>query len=211
MTQHPLRIAIDGPAASGKGTLAKRVAKHLGLAHLDTGRIYRAVGHQLLQEGEDPHNTAKATAAAKALQISAIDSPDLYCEGVGNAASIVSAIPEVREILLKFQQDFAAQPNGAVLDGRDIGTVICPDADFKFFITADIEARAKRRYKQLQNTSNCAIYESVLQDLERRDERDRKRQAAPMRPADDAIVIDTTHMNANEVFATVLKNINSSS
>ena len=200
-----LVIAIDGPAASGKGTVAKRLAKHLGLSYLDTGSIYRAIGFGILHENADPANREVAIKAAKDLRPEDLKNKHLYDEGVGNAASIVSAIPEVRGILLQFQQDFAKAPEGAVLDGRDIGTVICPDADYKFFITADIEARANRRFKQLQTKGIPVIYDNVLQDLQRRDKRDRMREIAPLKAAEDATEIDTTSMDEGEVFARILE------
>lgn len=200
----PIVIAIDGPAASGKGTVAKRLARYLRLAYLDTGSIYRAIGYNILQEGRDPNDKDIAIKAAKNLAPGDLKNEHLYDEGVGNAASIISAVPRVREILLQFQRDFARSPDGAVLDGRDIGTVICPNADYKFYITADIEARAMRRFKQLQSKGNPVIYDDVLQDLQRRDERDSMRKIAPLKAADDAICIDTTDMNEDEVFAKVL-------
>ncbi len=200
----PIVIAIDGPAASGKGTVAKRLARYLRLAYLDTGSIYRAIGYNIMQEGRDPNDKDVAIKAAKNLAPGDLKNEHLYDEGVGNAASIISAVPRVREILLQFQRDFARNPEGAVLDGRDIGTVICPNADYKFYITADIEARAMRRFKQLQSKGNPVIYDDVLQDLQRRDERDSMRKIAPLKAADDAICIDTTDMNEDEVFAKVL-------
>ena len=200
----PLIIAIDGPAASGKGTVAKRLARHLGLAYLDTGSIYRAIGYNILQAGGDPNDKETAIKAAKDLAPGDLRTEHLYDEGVGSAASIISAIPRVRELLLQFQRDFSKRPEGAVLDGRDIGTVICPDADYKFYITANIDARAQRRFKQLQSKGNPVIYDDVLQDLQKRDERDSMRKIAPLKAAIDAIFIDTTMMNEDEVFAKVL-------
>lgn len=200
----PIVVAIDGPAASGKGTVAKRLARYLGLAYLDTGSIYRAIGYSILSAGGNPEDKKTAIDAAKDLVPGDLKNIHLYDEGVGSAASIVSAIPKVREILLQFQRDFAKRPEGAVLDGRDIGTVICPNADYKFFITADIEARATRRFKQLQSKGIPVIYDTVLQDLTRRDERDSKRKIAPLKAAGDAIHIDTTNMDEDEVFAEVL-------
>jgi cytidylate kinase len=204
-----LVIAIDGPAASGKGTVAKRLARHLGVAYLDTGSIYRAIGYSILSEGHDPNDKKTAIQATKDLTPGDLINEHLYDEGVGAAASIISAIPRVRELLLQFQRDFARQPSGAILDGRDIGTVICPDADFKFYITANIEARAMRRFKQLQSKGNPVIYEAVLQDLQKRDERDSTREIAPLKPAHDAICIDTTDMNEDEVFAAILSKVES--
>lgn len=206
-THNTIVIAIDGPAASGKGTVAKRLARYMGLAYLDTGSIYRAIGFNILEKGGNPEDKKTAIQAAKELTPGDLKNEHLYDEGVGNAASIISAIPRVREILLQFQRDFAKNPEGAVLDGRDIGTVICPDADYKFYITADIAARALRRFKQLQSKGNPVIYEAVLQDLERRDSRDRMRAIAPLKAAEDAIHIDTTTMNEDEVFAKILSSV----
>ena len=203
-THNPLIIAIDGPAASGKGTVAKRLARYLGIEYLDTGSIYRAIGYNILQAGLDPNNKDIAIKAAKDLAPGDLKTEHLYDEGVGAAASIISAIPRVRELLLQFQRDFTKHPKGAILDGRDIGTVICPDADYKFYITADMAARAMRRFKQLQSKGNTVIYDDVLQDLQKRDERDSMRKIAPLRAADDAICIDTTDMNEDEVFAKIL-------
>lgn len=205
-----LVIAIDGPAASGKGTVAKRLARHLSIAYLDTGSIYRAIGYNILQEGHNPEDKKVAIQAAKDLSPGDLKTEHLYDEGVGAAASIISAIPRVRELLVQFQRDFSKNPEGAVLDGRDIGTVICPNADFKFYITADINARANRRFKQLQSKGNPVIYDDVLQDLQKRDERDSKRTVAPLKPAEDAIYIDTTDMNEDEVFAKILAFVESS-
>jgi cytidylate kinase len=193
-------IAIDGPAASGKGTLAKKLAEHFGLDYLDTGSIYRSLGYKILQAGGNPEDEEFAVKMAKKITPEDLDNEHLYDEGIGSAASIVAAIPRVREVLLKFQRDFASHSTGAVLDGRDIGTVICPDADLKFYITADIEARAKRRYKQLQNKGVSVIYQSVLEDLQKRDERDSGRKEAPLAMADGAVHIDTTNMEVSEVF-----------
>jgi len=200
----PIVIAIDGPAASGKGTVAKRLARHLGLAYLDTGSIYRAIGFNMISQGLDPDDKKAAIQAAKDLTPGDLKNEHLYDEGVGAAASIVSAIPRVRELLLEFQRNFARSPSGAVLDGRDIGTVICPDADFKFYITADINARAMRRFKQLQSKGNAVIYDAILQDLQKRDERDSQRKIAPLKAAEDSVHIDTTDMNEDEVFAKIL-------
>lgn len=197
-------IAIDGPAASGKGTLAKKLAEHFGLDYLDTGGIYRAVGYKVLQAGGRPEDEVLAVQMAQSITQEDLGSPHLYDEGIGAAASIVSAIPKVREVLFQFQRDFAKHPNGAVLDGRDIGTVICPDADLKFYITADIEARAMRRFKQLQNNGIPIIYQSVLEDLRTRDDRDSRRAVAPLVKAEDAIHVDTTHMDVPEVFEKIV-------
>ncbi len=201
-------IAIDGPAASGKGTLARRLARHFGLAHLDTGRLYRAAALRALDAGGDPAEEAVAEKAAKAVHAGDLDDPRLSEERVAQAASVVAAIPAVRRALLAFQRDFAHHPpdgaKGAVLDGRDIGTVICPEAEAKLFITATPEARAARRVRELREGGETAIYEAVLQDMKDRDARDSQRRAAPLVPADDAYVLDTTALDADAAFAAAL-------
>ena len=203
MTQTPI-IAIDGPAASGKGTLARRIAQELGFAHLDTGALYRAVGLAVLESGGDPTNEQQAVAAAQALKSEECANPRLKDDDVGQAASKVASIPDVRTILLDLQKQFAAHPpppaKGAVLDGRDIGTVICPNADVKLFIIAKTEIRAERRLKELQSRGKDTIYEAVLKDMRERDARDQGRKMAPMMPADDALIIDTGHLTADEAF-----------
>jgi len=203
-----LVIAIDGPAASGKGTLSRRLAAKLGMPFLDTGAIYRAVGLRLVYDDKDPENKQHAIEAAKNISINDLANPRIRQEKVGNAASIISAYAEVREILLDFQREFAKHPSGAVLDGRDIGTVVCPHADVKIFITASLETRAQRRYRELNGEGIEVAYESVLEDLKERDERDSKRKAAPLVPAKDAHIIDTTNMSAEEVFVKVTDLIN---
>lgn len=204
LNAQPVVIAIDGPAASGKGTLARRLAEHFNLDYLDTGSLYRAVGMKLVYAGKVPENRADALEAAQTINTEDLANPRLRQERIGKAASVVSAFPEVREALLEFQRDFAKNPpitgRGAVLDGRDIGTVVCPDADFKFFITATMFARAKRRHRELEGEGIQVVFESVLEDLRERDERDEKRAIAPMRPADDAFIIDTSKLDASEVF-----------
>ena len=197
-------IAIDGPAASGKGTLAKKLAEYFNLSYLDTGSIYRALGYKIIKAGGDPSDKEFAIKMAKELTEEDIKNPHLYDEGIGKAASIVAVIEDVRKILYAYQRDFSQRAGGAVLDGRDIGTVICPDADLKFYITADIEARAKRRFKQLQNKGNNIIYQSVLEDLQRRDERDKGRTVAPLMKANDATHVDTTNMPVSEVFEKIV-------
>ena len=198
-------IAIDGPAASGKGTLARRLAERFGLAVLDTGGLYRATALHALESGGDPGSHTVAEAAAKAVRPRDLDDPRLREERVAETASVVAAIPEVRAALLAFQRDFAHHPpagfKGTVLDGRDIGTVVCPDATVKLFVTATAEARALRRFKELQESGKIAIYQRVLQDIEHRDARDRERQAAPLRRADDAVELDTTALDADAAFA----------
>ena len=188
-------IAIDGPAASGKGTLGKQLAAHYGLRHLDTGLLYRAVAKALLDVGGRPDDAAAAVAAAKALNPARLDERALKTYAVGEAASLVSAIPAVRAALLALQRGFAAQPPGAVLDGRDIGTVICPDADVKIYVTAAPEARARRRAAEYQAQGRNIDETAVLPDIRRRDERDSNRATAPLRQAPDAHLLDTTDMD----------------
>lgn len=207
--RHPFVIAIDGPAASGKGTLGRRLSEALGLPYLDTGSLYRAVGMRVLFSGNDPHDKAHAIEAAKSITPEDFTNPQLRYEKVGQAASIVSAMPEIRAILLDFQRKFTASPQGAILDGRDIGTVVCPQADLKLFMTASLEARASRRHRQLQDQGIEVVYDSVLRDLIERDARDQQRKNAPLVAAPDAVTIDTTSMNANEVFDKMLKIIES--
>jgi cytidylate kinase len=188
-------IAIDGPAASGKGTLGKRLAARYGLRHLDTGLIYRAVAQALLDAGDDPNDKVRAIAAAKALDPTKFDEAALKRHAIGEAASIVSAIPEVRAALLAFQREFAATPPGAVLDGRDIGTVIAPDADVKIFVVASPQARARRRYLELEDRGETVNESEILADILKRDERDRSRAVAPLVRAPDAHLLDTTHLD----------------
>jgi cytidylate kinase len=188
-------IAIDGPAASGKGTLGKKLAAHYGLRHLDTGLLYRAVAKALLDAGQRPDDTDAAIAAAKALDPARFDETALKAQAIGEAASIVSAIPQVRTELLAFQRDFAAKPPGAVLDGRDIGTVICPDADVKIFVTATPEVRAHRRALEFAAAGKPMPEAAVLSDIRKRDERDMGRAAAPLRQAPDAHLLDTTALD----------------
>jgi cytidylate kinase len=202
-------IAIDGPAAAGKGTLARRLADELDLAYLDSGTLYRATGWAVLEGGGDPADPDTAVAAAEALDTATIDNPALRTDRVADAASKVAAIPGVRAALLDFQRRFAAAPPdgaaGAVLDGRDIGTVVCPDADIKFFVTASVEERARRRVKELLERGEDAIYGAVLQEMQERDARDRDREVAPLKPAEDAIVIDTTDLDADAALETALR------
>jgi cytidylate kinase len=193
-------IAIDGPAASGKGTLGKRLAEHFGLRHLDTGLIYRAVAKALLDAGHSPSNRARAVAAAEALDLARLDVPALKSPAVGEAASLVSAIPEVRGALVAHQRNFGRTPPGAVLDGRDIGTVIFPDADVKIFVTATPEVRAGRRTAELKAGGSMVEPADVLADIQRRDERDSTRAAAPLKPAPDAHLLDTTHLDIDAAF-----------
>jgi CMP/dCMP kinase len=197
-------VAVDGLVAAGKGTLARRLAAALGFRHLDTGMIYRAVGARLLAAGIDPAATDQAEAAARALTPADLERPGLRDEAVGRAASIVAAAPAVRAALVEFQRRFAGQPPGAVLDGRDIGTVICPEAEVKFFVTAAAGIRARRRFDELQARGESATYAAVLQDLQERDARDQGRGVAPTKPAEDAIILDTSALSAEEVFARAL-------
>jgi len=188
-------IAIDGPAASGKGTLGKRLAAHYGLRHLDTGLIYRAVAKAVMDAGQNPNDVVAAAAAAKVLDPSRFNETVLKTHSIGETASIVSAIPEVRAALLLFQRAFAAQPPGAVLDGRDIGTVICPNADVKIFVTATPEVRASRRAAEYRTQGRNIAETDVLADIIQRDKRDQGRAAAPLKQAPDAHLLDTTHLD----------------
>ena len=193
-------IAIDGPAASGKGTLGKRLAAHYGLRHLDTGLLYRAVAKALLDEGTPLDDPAAAVAAARALDASAFDETVLKSHAVGEAASLVSAIPEVRHALLAFQRDFGRIPPGAVLDGRDIGTVIFPDAEVKILVTATAQERARRRTLELEAAGRKVSEAEILADILRRDERDTTRAVAPLKAAPDAHLLDTTHLDIDAAF-----------
>ncbi|MET0633960.1 MAG: (d)CMP kinase [Xanthobacteraceae bacterium] len=193
-------IAIDGPAASGKGTLGRRLAAHYGLRHLDTGLIYRAVAKSLLDAGHSPSNRARALAAAEALDPNRFEEAALKSQAVGEAASQVSAIAEVRRALLALQRNFGRTPPGAVLDGRDIGTVIFPDADVKIFVTATPQVRARRRAVELEAAGGMVNEPEVLADILRRDERDTSRAAAPLKPAPDAHLLDTTHLDIDAAF-----------
>jgi cytidylate kinase len=206
-------IAIDGPAAAGKGTLARRLADHFRLAFLDTGKLYRAVGFKLLLNNLDPRDIAAAEQAARRLRPDDLDQPGLRDESVAEAASLVAAQAGVRAALLDFQRAFARTPpggaTGAVLDGRDIGTVICPDAQAKLYVHARVEVRAQRRLKELQDRGQEAIYSRVLQDMKERDDRDRSRGIAALKPADDAFDLDTSDLDADRVFERALSFINS--
>jgi CMP/dCMP kinase len=188
-------IAIDGPAASGKGTLGKLLARHYGYRHLDTGVIYRAVALAMLQAGADLRDEILAVSAALALDPETFGDPMLKSQSVGEAASVVSAIPKVREVLVNFQRRFAEDPPGAVLDGRDIGTVICPHADVKIFVVADPKIRARRRTLEARARGEEADEALVLQDILNRDERDTNRAVAPLKPAKDAYLLDNTNLD----------------
>ena len=188
-------IAIDGPAASGKGTLGKRLAKHYGYRHLDTGVIYRAVAYAMLQAHADLNDEALAVSAALALDPEKFGDPVLKTQKVGAAASVVSAIPRVREVLVNFQRRFAQDPPGAVLDGRDIGTVICPHAEVKIFVVADPKVRAHRRTLEARARGEEVDEALVLDDILKRDERDNNRAVAPLKPAADAYLLDNTNLD----------------
>ncbi|MGM0583703.1 MAG: (d)CMP kinase [Pseudomonadota bacterium] len=194
-------VAIDGPAAAGKGTLARALAARFGFAHLDTGLLYRATGLKARRETQGGITPEAAVAAAEALTPHDLDADGLRSPEAGEAASVVAAIPEVRAALLRFQRDFAARPEGAVLDGRDIGTVICPDADVKLFVTASDAERARRRHAELSEKDPSVTLESVADDLRRRDERDASRADAPMKPAPDALLLDTTELTIDAAIA----------
>ena len=198
-------IAIDGPAASGKGTLGKRVAAHYRLAHLDTGTLYRAVARDILARGADPTDAGAAAAAARALDPTSLADPLLRAQALGETASVVARHPEVREALLAYQRGFARRKPGAVLDGRDIGTVICPDADVKLFVTATPEERARRRFRELEQNGTPVTEAEVLADIRRRDERDRNRAAAPLVRAEDAVLLDTTNLDIDAAFRAAIE------
>lgn len=187
-------IAVDGPAASGKGTIAKALARHYGLPHLDTGLLYRAVGIEVLRSGGDPDDVADALHACHFAD-SLLSDPQLKTETAGTAASHISVHPQVREALLERQRAFAAQPGGAVLDGRDIGTVIAPHAEVKLFVTASARVRAERRLREMQAMGGAIAFDDVLADVVARDERDMARSAAPLRQADDADLLDTSDLS----------------
>ena len=200
-------IAVDGPAASGKGTIARRLAAHFGLPYLDTGGLYRAVGLAMLRAESDPDNAARAAEVAETLDLGLLDDPALRDAATAEAASRIAVHPPVRAALVDVQRRFAGQALGAVLDGRDIGTVICPDADHKLFVTADIETRADRRHKELIARGEASIYARVLADLRRRDYRDSSRATAPTRQADDAVELDTTDLDIEGAVAAALATI----
>ncbi|MCV6825322.1 MULTISPECIES: (d)CMP kinase [Halocynthiibacter] len=193
-------VAIDGPAAAGKGTVSKAVATHFGFAYLDTGLLYRAVGARVL-DGAD------AIEAAQSLNAKEIDGSQLRTAEVAEAASKAAAMPEVRAALVEFQRGFAKRQGGAVLDGRDIGTVICPDASVKLFVTASAEVRAKRRFLELSEKESSVDFEQVLADVKARDERDASRDAAPLVAADDAVVIDTSELTIKEAVSAAVSAI----
>jgi len=213
MTAVPV-VAVDGPAASGKGTLARKLAAAFGFDHLDTGAVYRAVGLAVIRAGGDPADREAAIAAARALRPGSgvLHDPALRSDEIGNAASKVAVVPEVRAALLDFQRDFASNPPGgagAVLDGRDVGTVVCPDASVKLYIDASVEVRAERRLSELRERGIPAIWSDVLEDMRARDERDSRRTVAPLRPADDAFVVDTSILTADQVFDLAVERVRS--
>jgi len=194
-------IAVDGPTASGKGTIAARLAAHYGLKRLDTGSLYRAVGLAVLDAGGDPSDEAAAVAAARALDLGAIDEHRIRSSAAGVAASKVAPIPAVRAVLREAQRSFAADPQGAVLDGRDIGTVICPDADVKLFVTADLDVRTNRRLKELHARGETITFEELKAQIAERDERDMNRTESPLRPAPESHTLDTTSLNVEAAAA----------
>ncbi len=198
-------IAIDGPAASGKGTLARRVALRMGFHVLDTGLLYRALARDVVRGGFRLEDRWAALALARSLDPSTLEDPALRGPAVGESASVVARIPEVRAALLDYQRVFARRQPGAVLDGRDIGTVVCPEADIKIFVTASPEERARRRHLEHQGRGEPVTYEAVLGDILERDARDTQRAVAPLRPACDAVVLDTTDLDVDAAFAEVMR------
>jgi cytidylate kinase len=202
-------IAVDGPAAAGKGTLARALAAHFGFHFLDTGSLYRMVAVAVLSQGQDPRDPESATMAAATLDPKSWNAEALRDEMVGQAASIVAAIPSVRAALLNLQRSFAARKPGAVLDGRDIGTVVCPEAEAKIFVTASPEERARRRTAELAQRGETIAYEAVLADIHERDARDRSRSFAPLVPAGDAYVLDTTNLDIDAAIAAAIRYVDS--
>jgi len=197
-------IAIDGPAASGTGTIARRLAAHFGLPHLDTGLLYRATARALLDQGSQLDDVEEAVSAARGLALLDFEEDRLRGREMGEAASVVAAIPQVRAALIDVQRAFASRPSGAVLDGRDIGTVIAPHADVKIFVTASPEARAQRRSLELRGRGEKVDYPAILEDIRKRDKRDSERKDAPLKPAADARLLDTTDLNVEGAFAAAL-------
>jgi CMP/dCMP kinase len=198
-------VAIDGTAAAGKSTLARRIARHYGLPHLDTGALYRAVARDVIGAGHALTDAKAAAAAARNLDPGTLPDPNLRVKGYGEAASVVAAIPEVRAELLAFQRSFASQPGGAVVEGRDIGTVVCPGAHAKIFVNASLESRARRRHAELTGYGVAITEETVLHEIEERDRRDRERPVSPLRPADGALLLDTTELDIEKAFAAALE------
>ena len=197
-------IAIDGPAASGKGTLARKLAKVLELPHLDTGLTYRAVAHALIKDNQPLDDEAKADAAARGLDFGALNRDILSDHAIGEAASKVATMPKVRQTLVEQQRLFANTPPGAVLDGRDIGTVVCPDAQVKLYVTASANERARRRWNEMQLKGKDADFDEILADIQQRDERDMGRADSPLKPAEDAHLLDTSEMDIETAFTTAL-------
>lgn len=207
-------IAIDGPAAAGKGTLARKLANHYGFAYLDTGSLYRAVGQAVRDAGFDPSNEAEAIKAARNLDVAKIDERAIRTAQAGEGASLVAVMQPVRDAILQFQRDFALNPpnglKGAVLDGRDIGTVVCPDADVKIYVTASAEIRAHRRWLELKTSGSDLSETQVLEDTRERDRRDSERTTSPMRPADDAHLLDTSNLSIEAAFGEAVRIIDKS-
>jgi cytidylate kinase len=195
-----LIIAVDGPAASGKGTLARRLARHYGLTHLDTGAIYRSIALSVLRSGGDPHDGADALAAARSFGQAMFGDAELRTEPVSRAASIVAAHPGVRAEVIGIQRQIAHAPPGAVIDGRDIGTVVCPEAEIKFYVTASPQERARRRTREFEARGEAADFAAILHEIRKRDERDRTRPVAPMKPAPGAHLLDTTSLDIEAAF-----------
>jgi len=198
-------IAIDGPSASGKGTLAKKLAEHYQLAYLDTGLLYRKVAYDVLDAGEDPSNIDAALKAARNLDISQIEEHLLRTNRIAEAASIVAANPTVRTAILDFQRNFAKNPKGAILDGRDIGSFVCPDADIKLYVSASAKVRAKRRFLELFATGYKGSLEEIFKDIEARDARDRNRKTAPLKQAEDAHLLDTSKLDIETAFRSAVE------
>ena len=203
-------IAVDGPAASGKGTLARRLASHFGFHYLDTGSLYRAVALAVLKNGAEPSDAKAAESAAESLILPDRDDPALRSELVSAAASVVAAFPQVRAHVLEYQRKFAATPPGAVLDGRDIGTVVCPDAKVKLFVTANAEVRARRRLLERQAQGEQVDHDELLADIRARDARDMNRAIAPLKPAPDACLLDTSDLDIETAFQAALRLIEGS-
>lgn len=213
-------IAIDGSSATGKGTLGKRLAQAIDFSYLDTGALYRGIAYEIINNGGDIHDEATAVSVAKGLsgaKMMALQNESVIrTEEYGRGASFVAAIPAVREVLLDFQRRFSENPvladgtpaKGAILDGRDIGTVVCPEAPVKLFLTARPEIRAERRFKELQLKGLCVIYEDVLSDIQSRDKRDKERTTSPLKPAEDALILDTSDLTADDVYAQVIRYVN---
>ncbi len=201
-------IAVDGPAAAGKGTISRRLAQHYGLNYLDTGALYRAVGRDVIAANIDTNDEKSVAAVAENLDPASLDDPVLRVQKTAEMASVVAKIPLVRQALLTYQREFSSQEAGAVLDGRDIATVICPDAKVKLFISASAEERAKRRFKELQETAaGCESYEAILAQIKARDERDMNRAEAPLKKAEDAYLIDTTNLSIEESYSKAIRYI----